>query len=225
MTVTLAVPTLRRYDLLAQLLIPSAERGSRKPDRYFVVDNGGGFDPVAYGVPSDKTTVHKAGRNLGVSASWNVAFNTVLPSDDAGYLIMACDDMDLYGTTVEALVAAAVAHPEVGYFWPQHNAHTMFGVYLMRRWCFDKVGPFDENFWPAYFEDNDYCYRLKLCGVPIMEVPGCGMNHVGSATIATYNVDEMNDHHARFNACSSYYMRKWGGAPHNERYTVPFNGK
>lgn len=223
MPVTLMVPTLRRYDLLAQLLVPSAERGTRRPDSYYIVDNSGGLDAVAYGMPSEKTTIYKPGRNLGVAASWNHAIRTLLPSDDAGHLIMACDDMDLYGNTIESLVAAADAHPAVGYFWPQYNAHTMFGVYLLRRWCFDQVGPFDENFYPAYFEDNDYCYRLKLAGVPIMEVPGCGMNHVGSATIASYSKAELGEHHGRFNACREYYTRKWGGPPHAETFKTPFN--
>jgi GT2 family glycosyltransferase len=223
-TVTLAVPTLRRYDLLTHLLVASAERGTRKPDQYFVVDNGGGLDAVAYGLPTEKTTIYKPGRNLGVSASWNHAIRERLPSDDDGYLIMACDDMDLYANTVEALVAAADAHPEVGFFYPEHNAHTMFGVYLQRRWCWDKIGPYDERFWPAYFEDNDYCYRLKLAGVPLMTVPGCGNNHVGSATMATYNEDEMREHHARFDGCRNYYIQKWGGPPHGERFSTPFNG-
>lgn len=223
MKVTLAVPTLKRYDLLAGLLVPSAERGTRPPDQYYIVDNGGGLNPAAYGLPTVKTTVYRPGRNLGVSASWNHVLTTVAPKDDSECVIMACDDMDLYGNTVEAMVAAAEAHPEAGFFWPQRNAHTMFGVYLLRRWCFDRVGPFDENFYPAYFEDNDYCYRLKLDGVPLMEVPGCGMNHVGSATLAAYNASELAEHHSRFDACRSYYSRKWGGEPHREVFTKPFN--
>lgn len=222
--VTLMVPTLRRYDLLSQMLVPSAERNTRPPDRYLVVDNGGNLDASAYGLPTEKTTVIKPGRNLGVAASWNHAFDAVLPDDESKYLIMACDDMELLPNTVEALVAAADAHPEVGFFWPEHNAHTMFGVYLQRRWCLDRVGYYDANFWPAYFEDNDYCYRLKLSGVPIMTVPDCGMTHVRSATMATYSAEEMTEHHQRFDGCRNYYTRKWGGAPHSETFTVPFNG-
>lgn len=218
--ITLCVPTIRRYDLLAQLLVPSAERNTRPPDRYYIIDNGGGLDAAAYGLPTEKTTVFNPGRNLGVAASWNQAHRA-----NEEWVIMACDDMDLYSTTIEALIAAAETHPEIGFFFPQMNAHTMFGVYLQRRWCFEKVGPYDENFWPAYYEDNDYCRRLELAGMSTMEVPNCGMNHVVSATLKTYNEDEMAAHHARFEALGEYYQRKWGGMPHRETYTVPFDGK
>jgi len=217
-TVTLAVPTVRRYDLLAQLLVASAERGTRRPDHYYIVDNGGRLDPKAYGLPTERTTVFQPGRNLGVSASWNHGHRLL-----SEYVIWACDDMELYSVTIENLVAAADANPEVGFFYPQDNAHTIFGVNLMRRWVFEKVGPYDEAFYPAYFEDNDYAYRLKLANVPLMAVPG-GMSHVGSATLKSYSEAEMNEHHGRFEALRAYYVKKWGGQPGHEKYTEPFQG-
>jgi GT2 family glycosyltransferase len=216
-TVTLAVPTYRRYDLLAQLLIPSAERGTRPPDHYYVVDNGGSLDPMAYGLPTRKTTVFRPGSNLGVSTSWNHGHRLL-----SEYVIWACDDMELHSNTIEELVKAADANPEVGFFYPQDNAHTTFGVNLLRRWAFEKIGPYDENFYPAYFEDNDYAHRIKLAGVPMMTVPG-GMNHVGSATIKSYSEAEMQAHHGRFESLRAYYIKKWGGQPGHEQFKTPFN--
>lgn len=216
--VTLVVPTLRRYDLLAQLLIPSAERGTRPPDHIHVIDNGGALDPKAYGLPTAKLSVFQPGRNIGVSASWNHAHRTI-----SEYVVMACDDMELYPNTIEALVAAAEANPAVGYFFPEHNAHSMFGVNILRRWAWDKVGPYDELFYPAYFEDNDYAIRLRLAGVPTMAVPDCGMNHVGSATLQSFSEAEKNAHHANFDRLRMYYVQKWGGQPGHERYNSPFN--
>lgn len=172
MTVTLAVPTYRRYDLLAQMLVKSAEAGTRPPDRYYIIDNGGSLDPVAYGLPTHKVEIYRPGKNLGVSASWNHVHRTI-----EGHVILACDDMALYPPTVEALVAAAESHPDVGFFFPSDNAHTMFGVYLQRRWCFEQIGEYDETFYPAYFEDNDYARRIQLAGMKTMAVPGAGMSH------------------------------------------------
>ena len=34
------------------------------------------------------------------------------------------------------------------------------------RKTFDKVGMFDEQFYPGYYEDNDYGYRLKIGWYP-----------------------------------------------------------
>jgi len=223
--VTLAVPTYRRYDLLAQLLVPSAERGTRAPDRYYIVDNGGSLDPAAYGLPTVKTEIYRAGRNLGVGPSWNHVMKTQVPEDDSEIVIFACDDMDLWPTTIEKLVEAAEAQRDVGFFFPQHNAHTMFGVFLMRRWLHQSVGDFDENLWPAYFEDNDYVRRMNLAGIKSVSVPDCGMNHVGSGTLKSFNEDELNEHHSRFEGLRLYYTRKWGGDPGHESFTVPFDGK
>lgn len=218
--VTLAVPTLRRYDLLASLLVPSAERGSRRPDRYYIVDNGGSLDPTVLGLPLDRTTVYRPGRNLGVSASWNHGHSLL---DE--YVVWVCDDMEVGPTAIEALVAAADAHPDVGYFFPAHNAGTMFGLNILRRWAFEKIGPYDESFWPAYFEDNDYAYRIKLAGVPVMAVEGASIaSHVGSATLKSYTEAEMQVHHSRFEALRAYYVRKWGGPPGQEKFVTPFQG-
>ena len=220
MIVTLAVPTLKRYDLLSNLLIASAERNTRPPDRYYVVDNGGGYDPAAYGAPTSKTRVYKPGRNIGVAAAWNHVLTTI---DEP--VIMACDDMDLWPGTVAAMVEAYKVHEDVDFFFPQHNAHTMFGVYLLRRRVFDKIGMFDEAFSPAYFEDNDYAYRMKLAGIKTMTVPLAGMNHVGSATLKSFSGDEMKQHHASFEALRKLYVRKWGGQPGHEVFTAPYDGK
>lgn len=216
--VTLAVPTYRRYDLLAQMLIKSAEAGTRPPDRYYIVDNGGSLDPVAYGLPTAKVEIYRPGRNLGVSASWNHIHRTV---DE--YVIMACDDMALYPNTVEALVAAAETHPDVGFFFPSDNAHTMFGVYLQRRSFFEQIGEYDEHFWPAYFEDNDYARRIQLASGKTMSVPDCGMSHFHSGTLKSYSEQEMQQHHSNFERLRAYYCQKWGGPPGHEQFKTPFN--
>ena len=215
-TITLACPTYRRYDLLGQM-VASAERGTVVPDRYYIVDNGGSFVAGAHGLPTVKTEVASPGRNMGVSASWNV---TLSRHDDI--VIMVCDDVVLGTHTVEALVQGYEAHPEIGFFFPE--SASMFTVYLQRKSLFEKLGPYDEQFWPAYFEDNDMYRRMGLAGERSLAVTGEGVGyyHHLSATMKTYNADEMRDHHARFEACQRYYVQKWGGMPHHERFATPF---
>lgn len=217
-TVTVAVPTYRRYDLLVQMLIKSAEFGTRLPDRYYIIDNGGTLDQASLGLPADRVVVHRPGKNLGVSASWNHGHRTL-----TDHVIWACDDMALHPPTVERLVEAAEAHSDVAFFFPEHNAGTMFGVYLMPQWAFEKIGPFDEGFYPAYFEDNDYARRIQLAGLKTMIVPGCGMNHFKSGTLASYNAHEMAQHHSNFERLRAYYCQKWGGPPGHEQFKTPFN--
>ena len=206
---TVAVPTYRRYDLL-RAMVDSAEAGTMVPDRYYIVDNGGSLDPAAYGLPTVKTEVFRPGRNLGVSAAWNHIITT---QDEP--LIMVCDDITFHADTIRVLVEAYNAHPEISFF----------SVYMQRRALLERIGGYDEAFWPAYFEDNDYVYRMRLAGVLHMAVPDIGYNHVGSATLRSFNENEMREHHSRFNGLRDHYVRKWGGQPGCERFTVPFNGK
>lgn len=84
-----------------------------------------------------------------------------------------------------------------------------------------RVGWFDENFSPAYFEDNDMAYRLKLMEMKQLRQLDAPMFHKGSVTQnwegAPYVSGEM------FERNRSYYAAKWGGGPGNETFTHPFD--
>ena len=47
-----------------------------------------------------------------------------------------------------------------------------------------KVGLYDENFYPLYFDDNDLERRVDLAGVPKKTIP-CHMGHNNSSTLAS----------------------------------------
>jgi GT2 family glycosyltransferase len=52
------------------------------------------------------------------------------------------------------------------------------GVFLLiRRAAFDAVGGFDESFFPAYFEDVDFCVRLRERGYRILYEPEAELRH------------------------------------------------
>jgi GT2 family glycosyltransferase len=213
---TVAVPTYRRYDLLRQMM-DSAEAGSLVPDRYYIVDNGGSLDPAAYGMPTAKIEVWRPGRNIGVSAAWNHILTT-----QEEHVAVVCDDVRFHGDTLRLLVEAYDASPEISLFHPAVTP-SMFSVFMQRRELLERIGGYDENFWPAYFEDNDYVYRMKLAGVSHLAVPGLGYDHVGSGTLKSFSPAEMEEHHGRFQGLQQYYVRKWGGMPGREKYQVPFN--
>jgi GT2 family glycosyltransferase len=102
--------------------------------------------------------------------------------------------------------------------------HQTFSCFMVRSSLFEKAGYFDEMFWPAYFEDNDFHRRMGIAGVTETIAP-CGYDHMNSATMKKYTKDELELHHERFLACRAYYVSKWGGMPGAERFTVPFDGK
>jgi GT2 family glycosyltransferase len=54
---------------------------------------------------------------------------------------------------------------------------------LIRREVFAEVGPLDEQFSPAWFEDVDYCQRLARAKMEVFVVPGARARHYGGASL------------------------------------------
>src|SRR5262245_53882733 len=50
---------------------------------------------------------------------------------------------------------------------------------MVRREAYDAIGGFDEQFFPAWYEDVDFCQRLKSAGWEIYFVPNAKFHHVG----------------------------------------------
>ena len=58
------------------------------------------------------------------------------------------------------------------------------GAFLMvRRTAWAQVGGFDENFHPVWFEDVDFCYRLKKSGWRIRYTPAATATHTGGHSV------------------------------------------
>ena len=51
----------------------------------------------------------------------------------------------------------------------------------IRRSTWDTIGPFDEGFYPAYYEEVDYCYRARQHGLEIGYVPAATVRHLFSS--------------------------------------------
>jgi GT2 family glycosyltransferase len=97
-----------------------------------------------------------------------------------------------------------------------------FSAFLINRACWEKVGPFDEGFAPAYFEDNDYHYRMRLAGLRAIAHPPAIFYHFGSRT-QYQATGEPIVRPARFEENRAYYVRKWGGLPGAESFRSAFN--
>jgi hypothetical protein len=85
-----------------------------------------------------------------------------------------------------------------------------------------KVGWFDENFYPAYKEDQDYSYRCNLAGVERKSLPGASATHLGSQTIASDPEYAIHNLHTHSDWNRRYYITKWGGESSSEVFTTPY---
>ena len=215
--IALCIPTLRRFDTLTAC-IESALAGTRVPDHIYIVDNSGG-NLMRYAEQYWTHIMHPihiviGDKNLGVAGSWNFFLNEV-PGD---VMIMSNDDVTFEKNTIEVLTRAVeggtlFAYPDA--VNGDGNTLNAFSLYATSHLLFSRIGNFDETFYPAYFEDNDYAHRMAKEGIPLTPV-ACRYNHVGSATMKAYTPTEMEQHHHAFRANEAYYIRKWGGPPGKE---------
>lgn len=83
-------------------------------------------------------------------------------------------------------------------------------------------GAFDSGFYPAYFEDNDFHYRIAKIGQRGVYDNQALFYHYGSRTIRENK--EMGELvNKTFLVNQARFVNKWGGQPLNEKFLTPFN--
>ena len=94
-----------------------------------------------------------------------------------------------------------------------------FTVRAIKKSTFDKVGYFDVNYYPAYFEDNDYGLRCKLGGVKVGIITKAIFYHFWSRSIHEGGARALNAKY--FEKNRAHYIQKWGGRIGHETITEP----
>jgi hypothetical protein len=148
---------------------------------------------------------------------WAVAVNLILTAYPAPWWLICSNDMkfgpsDL--STIPETVQPAIMLSNHGMGWFTVNTQAL-----------KRVGLFDVNLCPCYFEDCDWLRRAGLMGVPVITLrvhSEHGTNGVGSGTVNA--TQELKRENARtFEANKQYYIRKWGGVMGQETFEDPFN--
>jgi len=172
-----------------------------------------------------------------LAATWNRALDFVWTTK-ADRALVVNNDVRLHKSTYEALhwamdrtgawfvsgvgVKEADFDPTIDLAaLPRDHGGPDFSCFLISEHC-HKVYRFDENFVPAYFEDNDYHRRMELDGrgEKIFGIP-VPFLHYGSVTI-NRTPEAAKAFSPKFERCREYYVKKWGGLPGQETFEVPF---
>lgn len=168
----LTVPVLNRYDLLARM-IKSIDYPVRD---LLIIDNGSQYEPDDY--PGNEFVRNwwllTMPSNLGVPGSWNLGIKS-FPHDRVW--TFASNDMWFRPGDLETLSQAHSGSLTLSQYQPH------FHTFAVGEDVVDRVGLFDERFYPAYCEDNDFQRRVQFAGFPIVRVdvaPG----HDNSSTLA-----------------------------------------
>jgi hypothetical protein len=165
----------------------------------FVVDNC----PSPLGWSTSKG-VFRMGHNLGVARSWNLAVRT------AG----------MWDYDAVALVSASVRFGEAGGRdlvtldpgkWGVTPLPAAWHTVVLTMGLFERVGFFDENFFPAYYEDADMTRRMSMAGI-----------HLGVGDVVIdlvcgppgHGVDALRHQHpgisaVNYIALAEYWAAKW----------------
>ena len=221
----LGIPILNRGDLLERLIC-SIDYPVQK---LFIVNNGNDIGvlqvihKIVNGLNENikEVVVYTPEKNLGVAGSWNTIINENM---DCPYWVISANDMMFSESgSVEKMA-----------FYAEQNHLTNAMMYVDGYSCFcmtqlglKEVGTFDENIFPAYLEDSDHFYRLRLSGAIATGFPDVKFIHgeppnYGSSTINT------NDKYQKANGIThgrnfEYYFKKWGGRGGEEIFKNPFN--
>lgn len=186
-------------------------------ERVLIVDNA---KPRRRAAPGWNGPVYRAARNLGVPASWNLGVD-LMRNRGADWLVLCSTAVkwgDLGGidfvTRVDDVDPAVFPAVSSGEGWHLCAIHTT---------VFDQVGLFDENFYPGYWEDTDYLYRMGLAGLPSPRENGRDWAYVGPVD-CEYGEQAHSLKWCRpvFGELGAYYAAKWGGPQGEETFTTPF---
>jgi GT2 family glycosyltransferase len=102
--------------------------------------------------------------------------------------------------------------------------HPDFSAFLITKECFDKVGPFDESYYPAYCEDCDYHIRMHRAGV----VAGCidvPFLHHSSSTLKSASPDDRYAIERGAEENRQRFLEKYGCLPGSVEYSAIFTGR
>jgi len=84
------------------------------------------------------------------------------------------------------------------------------GAFLMiRRSAWEQLGGFDEKFYPVWFEDVDFCYRLRQAGWRIRYTPLARATHIGGHSVnkLSWRCKQMH----WYDSLLKYAKKHWGG--------------
>ena len=218
----LGVPILNRGDLLLDLV----NSIDFPVEKLAIVQNGNeenvvnAIEQIKSGINPHVRSVYVSipFRNLGVAPSWN---HIIKSFPEVPFILIPGNDIKFSPGDLEKIYNAHVESPDSFIFV---EGFACFGI---TPHVIETVGLFDENIYPAYYEDNDYHHRIKLLELTPIHVNTNVIHQNGSQTIRS-NIVYNNANGQTFPQNMKYYADKWGeNAPRshdfNLMYKHPFN--
>lgn len=179
-----------------------------------------------------------------VAGTWNRGIE-ILQEHTYGleFIAVINNDIVLQPDTLDTLIGYGRTAPWHTSLWSAVNTRDVpdpgndvsyegadYSCYMIRPNFVEQHGRFDENFVPAYYEDNDMSTRIIVGSRKIATVNSARYWHHGSRTI-TFDATALQRNGETFGRNGQYYARKWGVFPpptepteiRDRCYPRPFN--
>ncbi len=182
-----------------------------------IIDNGSTDDTWKFISNIDNALPLRYAISRSVAKAWNnslwylfntcdhvlVVNNDVVLRPDTYRELLKDDHLFVTGVGVDSMDAIQ------GEFVKNIRPHPDFSCFLIRRECWERVGPFDEKFEGAYCEDADYHVRLHQASIEAVSI-GMPFHHYGSGTLKLAAPDEADRIRKQADRNREYFERKWG---------------
>lgn len=247
----LGVPVLNRGDYLKRLF---DSFGNQQIDHIVIINNGNDNTVKEAIHDIHEKFQHRSnieivtpGENWGCAKSWNYILKKYIV--EHGYVWMAANDVAFRNEDdIQKVLDWQKKDREenFGKLGTINYGDVGYGFWLMNSTHFERMGTFDENFYPAYYEDIDYNRRMFLMdqecqkgirseNVSMRNIPDIKLIHcepdseVNPDVVIDYEsgtihsdakLKELND--ITFFKNLGYYTLKWGGDRRKEIYNHPY---
>ena len=209
MSFAIGIPTLNRSDLLLPTLIKYVTEDFKDIEIH-IIDNGKQDLTFLNIIPN--VFLYEEDKNIGVAGSWNKLCKIIFEKHN--HALILNDDVYLgYNTdTVNSVINK--------YEYSLVQSYVSWSVILMSKYMYDYIGDFDETFYPAYYEDSDYLYRMKLKGIR-QDVEA----ELNPQTVRISMTQERDPElvNASMQENRLRYIEKWGNSPLLETFLTPYN--
>lgn len=204
----IGIPTLNRVDLLYPSIYMYATKDFKS--RIHILDNGG--EQFKNKQLPHNVSLISMKSNIGVAASWNMLCRTIFQKSD--YALILNDDIYLGRNQLQ--IENLLPKDKKPFFL---KATIDWCAFIISKSMFQEIGAFNEEFFPAYYEDNSYEYRMKLKGYKARTNPLLNpfvYNSSQTLEKAPRIADAVKNN-------KRIYIEMWGGEPHKEKFTKPYN--
>lgn len=219
----IGVPVINRGDLLLDLVFsidyPVAKlaivQNGHEPDVIEAIEKikTGALNPNIKSV-----YVSTPFRNLGVSPSWN---HIITSFPEVPYVLIPSADIKFGKGDLEKVVETNSICPDA------FLSLDGFACFVIPQSVVEKVGLFDENIYPCYYEDNDYHRRMKLANINFLTLEKLSIVHQGGSQTIMSNPFFNSANGRSFGMNADYYFDKWGRTTpvhdYDSMYQHPFN--